>query len=77
MASILLLLYSIAIQHNFEEAIDLAYRCDLRLLSRRQVVQTKQLGEINTVKLILEAMQAGLYFSQRFIDSVLRYVGEG
>ncbi|WP_416666597.1 DUF3368 domain-containing protein [Egbenema bharatensis] len=36
------------------------------------------MGEIKAVKPLLEAMhESGIYFSQRFIDSVLRYVGEG
>jgi uncharacterized protein len=42
------------------------------------LIQAKQLGEIKAVKPLLEAMhEAGIYFSQRFIDSVLRYVGKG
>lgn len=42
------------------------------------LIQAKQLGEIKAVWPLLEAMhEAGIYFSQRFIDSVLRYVGEG
>ncbi len=41
------------------------------------LIQAKQLGEIKTVKPLLGAMhEAGIYFSQRFIDAVLRYVEE-
>lgn len=42
------------------------------------LIQAKQLSEIKAVKPLLEAMhEAGIYFSRRFIDSVLRHVGEG
>jgi predicted nucleic acid-binding protein len=38
----------------------------------------EKLGEIKAVKLLLKAMhESGIYFSQQFIDSVLRYVVEG
>ena len=41
------------------------------------LIRAKQLGEIAAVKPLLEAMhEAGVYFSQRFIDSVLQYLGE-
>jgi predicted nucleic acid-binding protein len=42
------------------------------------LIQAKQLGEIKAIRPLLDAMhEAGIYFSQRFIDAVLRYVGEG
>jgi predicted nucleic acid-binding protein len=41
------------------------------------LIQAKQLGEIKAVRPLLEAMHgAGIYFSRRFIDFVLQYVGE-
>jgi len=41
------------------------------------LIQAKQIGEIQAVKPLLTAMrEAGIYFSQRFIDEVLRYVDE-
>ncbi|MEO0378327.1 MAG: DUF3368 domain-containing protein [Cyanobacteria bacterium P01_A01_bin.17] len=41
------------------------------------LIRAKELGEITAVKPLLEAMhEAGMYFSQRFIDSVLQYLGE-
>lgn len=41
------------------------------------LIRAKQVGEIVAVKPLLDAMsQQGIYFSQRFIDAVLRLVGE-
>lgn len=41
------------------------------------LIKAKQAGKIAAVKPLLESMQkAGLYYSQRFIDAVLQYVGE-
>ena len=41
------------------------------------LIRAKQVGEIVAVKPLLDAMtQQGIYFSQRFIDAVLRQVGE-
>jgi hypothetical protein len=41
------------------------------------LIRAKQIGEIVVVKPLLNAMtQEGIYFSQRFIDAVLRLVGE-
>lgn len=41
------------------------------------LIQAKQIGEIQAVEPLLTAMrEAGIYFSQRFIDEVLRYVDE-
>lgn len=41
------------------------------------LIRAKQIGEIAAVKPLLGAMrEAGIYFSQRFIDSVLQYLGE-
>lgn len=42
------------------------------------LIRAKQVGELVAVKPLLDAMtQQGIYFSQRFIDAVLRLVGEG
>jgi hypothetical protein len=41
------------------------------------LIRAKQIGEIVVVKPLLNAMtQEGIYFSQKFIDAVLRQVGE-
>jgi hypothetical protein len=41
------------------------------------LIRAKEQGEIAAVKPYLEAMhEAGIYFSQRFINSVLRHTGE-
>ena len=41
------------------------------------LIQAKRIGKIKTVEPFLSAMQqAGLYFSQRFIDDVLSQVNE-
>jgi len=41
------------------------------------LIRAKQLGEIATIKPLIEHMvRQGLYFSQRFLDAVLRQVGE-
>ena len=41
------------------------------------LIKAKQTGKIGAVKPILQAMHtAGIYFSQRFIDAVLKHVGE-
>lgn len=41
------------------------------------LIRAKQVGEIVAVKPLLDAMtNQGIYFSQRFIDAVLRLVGE-
>lgn len=41
------------------------------------LIRAKELGEIAAVKPLLETMrEAGMYFSQRFIHSVLQYLGE-
>lgn len=41
------------------------------------LIRAKQLGEIETVKPLLEQMvRKGLHYSQRFLDTVLRQVGE-
>ncbi len=41
------------------------------------LIRAKQLGEITTIKPLLEHMvREGLYFSQRFLDAVLHQVGE-
>ena len=41
------------------------------------LIKAKQTGQIETIEPFLSAMkQAGIYFSQRFIDAVLKYVGE-
>lgn len=41
------------------------------------LIKAKQPGQIEAVKPLLHAMQkAGIYFSQRFIDAVLKHVGE-
>ena len=41
------------------------------------LIKAKQIGEIDAVNPFLHAMhQEGIYFSQRFIDAVLKHVGE-
>jgi hypothetical protein len=41
------------------------------------LIRAKQVGELVAVKPLLDAMTyQGIYFSQRFIDAVLRQVGE-
>ena len=41
------------------------------------LIQAKQLGELSAIKPLLEAMhEAGIYFSQRFINAVLKHVEE-
>lgn len=41
------------------------------------LIRAKQMGEIPSVKPLLDEMKKqGIYFSQRFIDAVLRKVGE-
>jgi uncharacterized protein len=41
------------------------------------LIKAKQIGKLQSIKPFLEDMKkAGIFFSQRFIDEVLRYVGE-
>jgi predicted nucleic acid-binding protein len=41
------------------------------------LIRAKQLGEIAAIKPLLEQMvRKGMYFSRRFLDAVLRQVGE-